>query len=199
MDSKKDFYFVTAIGVLVGLLSQLILSNFTSKFPLPALEVRIGFFIFFTLIAPLALWVASLVGKILPTLYQFAKFCAVGALNSFVDLGVFNLETYLLGREPSGFIFAAFKAVSFFAATTNSFFWNRAWTFERGKKEGAAQGIKFYAIAILGGFINIGVATLVFKSGPSSGVWLNIVSPLAGIFAALLWDFLGYKYFVFKD
>ena len=201
----KDFKLVAVIGGLVGLLSQPVLSNvivrLQSAVPLPSLALRAGFFFFFLILAPLALWIASLLARVLPVIYQFAKFAAVGSLNSFVDLGVFNTEVILLGHLPGNVAFAVFKAISFLAATTNSFFWNKHWTFESKSGTQSKEVASFYAIAITGGLVNVGVATLVKAIEPAAippELWINIIAPIAGIFSTLFWNFAGYKFFVFK-
>jgi putative flippase GtrA len=202
--SRKDFRGVLAIGILVGFLVQPVITNFvnelTKQFGMTSGGLRVAFFAFFTILAPCALFVASLLGKLLPVLYQFAKFAAVGSLNSFMDLGIFNLETALYGGIPGAEIFAAFKAVSFLVATTNSFFWNKYWTFEAGGSVRAGEAAKFYGIAIAGAFLNVGMATFVKGLAPSAlpiNFWVNIVAPIAGIFTVLFWNFMGYKFFVF--
>jgi hypothetical protein len=96
--TRRDWISIVIIGAGVGLLCQPILSNvaassgFTMTVPL-----RIVIFFLFTLIAPLALFILWLIGKLLPVVYQFGKFAAVGVLNTFVDIGVLNLEILLMG------------------------------------------------------------------------------------------------------
>ena len=203
--NRKDLLAVTVIGAAVGLLAQPILANFTREIhnvlPVPYGLVRAGIFFVFVLLAPIALWVAALIGRKIPVLYQFAKFAAVGSLNSFIDLGVFNLETLLWGGVPMALLFSVFKTASFLTATTNSFFWNKYWTFGANEKADTKEVVKFYGVAIVGFVVNVGVATAVKVAGDSLNLpvnfWGNIVAPLAGIFAVFLWNFLGYKYFVF--
>ncbi len=204
--NKKDIRNGLIIGAAVGLLSQPILANFAGPLasvePLAGGTLRLAAFLFFLVLAPVALFVASLLGRTVPVLYQFAKFSAVGSLNSFVDLGIFNLETFLLGSLPGTAIFAVFKAISFLAATTNSYFWNKHWTFGAGGASSVGEVTKFYGVAIAGGLVNVGVATLTRAAAPeaiSANLWVNIIAPVAGIFTALLWNFIGYKYFVFKE
>lgn len=200
--NKKDLLIVTGLGAAIGVLSQAILGNLMDEvyrlFPAPSGTIRLAAFAFFTLLAPSALYIASIVGKLIPVLYQFAKFAAVGTLNTFVDLGVFNLETLLVGGQPSSTLFAVLKGISFLAGTTNSFFWNKYWTFGGAGDGKAVEVVKFYVIAIAGFFLNVGVATLVFRSGTPTEVWTNIVAPLSGVLSAFLWNFLGYKFLVFK-
>ncbi|RJP45942.1 GtrA family protein [Candidatus Parcubacteria bacterium] len=207
MASRKDLGLALIIGAAVGLLSQAILANFAREvheiIPVPYGVVQAGIFFGFLVLAPVALSVAGWIGKRIPVVYQLAKFAAVGSLNSFVDLGVFNLETLMLGGVPGVALFSIFKGVSFLAATTNSYFWNKHWTFGAAGQANAGEVVKFYAVAIAGGIVNVGVATAVKAAADAAGFsenfWGNIASPIAGIFAALVWNFLGYKFFVFKN
>ena len=198
--SRKDLTAALIIGAGVGLLIQPILANNLPSYHL-TLMARLGIFVFFALFALFALWLAYLISKIWKSFYQFAEFAAVGTLNSFIDIGVFNLETFFYGSSLIGnVLFAAFKAVSFLCATTNSFLWNKNWTFnDSDEKAKTGQVAGFYTIALIGWVVNVGVATLVKISGPvGSHVWVNIVAPLGGIAASFAWNFIGYKYFVFK-
>ncbi len=196
---KKDLLPILVVGAGVGLLIQPILANnVPARVPL-TFALRAGIFVFFTLFAPFALWIASLLSKVWKSVYQFAQFAAVGTLNSFIDIGVFNLETFLLGTLPGTALFAALKAVSFLCAPTNSYFWNKNWTFNDAEgKTNAGKVTEFYGIAAVGWVINVGVATGVKVMGPASTLWVDIVAPLAGIAASFMWNFIGYKYFVFK-
>jgi len=208
--SKRDLKFITLIGGAVGLLIQPILANTLPGYHL-GIAGRLLIFVCFAVFAPLALWVASLIARAWRGIYQFAEFAAVGTLNTFIDIGVFNFETFLYGSPLiSNALFAAFKAFSFLCATTNSFLWNKYWTFGSTDKPEARQVTSFYAIAAIGWALNVGAATLVkaLGAGPSTGLgasglaharlWVNLVAPLAGVAASFLWDFFGYKYFVFR-
>ncbi|MDW8280035.1 MAG: GtrA family protein [bacterium] len=196
--NKKDLKLVTIIGALVGVLVQPMIQNLITE---PTIFLRIGAFMGFLILAPLALTIAYLIGKIIPVLYQFAKFSAVGTLNSFVDFGVLNLLIFLT-NIAFGWWYTLFKAISFICGTTNSYFWNRYWTFEAEGKPKISEAAKFYTIAIVGGFLNVSVASLVVNgiTRPefvSVNLWANI-GALCCIFSALLWNFSGYKFLVFK-
>ncbi|MBI4085186.1 MAG: GtrA family protein [Candidatus Liptonbacteria bacterium] len=202
--NRKDLVLSLALGGAVGLLFQPIISNFFSA-GIPAglslFEIRIMAFFVFLAGAPAALFVFWLLSRFVPVLYQFAKFASVGVLNTTVDLGIFNLETFLYGSLPAPSLFSVFKAVSFLAATTNSFVWNKYWTFGANATPKAGEVLKFYAIAIIGGFLNVGVATAVRAANPDfipANLLVNIVAPLCGILTVFLWNFIGYKYVVFK-
>lgn len=196
--TKKDWKAILAIGAAVGLLVQPILANTITNVHLTPM-VRVGIFAFFVLFAPFALWLCSLIAKIWKAFYQFGQFAAVGTLNSFIDIGVFNLETFLYGTSAiSTVLFAVFKAISFLCATTNSFFWNKRWTFHEEHKANAGQVTGFYTIAIIGWVLNVAVATFTKSVGPDTRLWVDVVSPLVGILTTFIWNFIGYKYVVFK-
>lgn len=197
MLSAKDFKASLIIGAAVGLLIQPILANTITSINL-TLAVRIGIFVFFTLFAPFALWLCAQIAKLWKAFYQFGQFAAVGTLNSFIDIGIFNLETFLYAMPISTPIFAVFKAISFLCATTNSFFWNRNWTFGSTDKVNVGEVTGFYTVALIGWGLNVAIATFVKAIGPDTKMWINIVAPVAGILVTFIWNFVGYKYFVFK-
>jgi len=201
----RDLISILIIGAGVGILIQPILGN-----NLPARDlgyitplVRLGIIIFFLIIATLALWIAKLVSRAshaLAGLYQFAQFAAVGTLNSFIYGAVINIETFLYGSMAvSNLRFALFVSIAFLFSTTNSFIWNKYWTFNARDKTNAGEVSGFYGVAIVGAILSVTAATFVKSVGPvDSKLWLNILAPLAGIAAAFIWNFLGYKYWVFK-
>ena len=197
---RGDLLKITIIGALVGLLIQPILTTtiFTHGV---SFGIRAIIFIALLLLAPIALAILSWLGKWIPVLYQFGKFAAVGTLNSFVDLGVFNLEI-LAVPSPGVWTYRILKSVSFLCGTTNSFFWNKFWTFNSQEPASFRQTVKFYSVAVIGFFLNVAIASYVFSNitAPvsfSPALWAN-VGALCGILVVFIWNFLGYKYFVFK-
>lgn len=199
---RRDLISIVVIGAAIGLLSQPILATTASSFNIAlTYSLRIEVFLGLLILAPLALFVLSLFEKWLPTLYQFGKFAAVGVMNTFVDIGVLNLEILAFGT-PAAWPYRIMKAVSFLAGTTNSFFWNKFWTFDSREPANPAQTIKFYGIAVVGFFLNVTLASWVFSgimrpATISPALWANIAA-LAGVGAAFLWNFVGYKFWVFK-
>jgi putative flippase GtrA len=201
--TKKDTTLGFVIGAAVGLLVQPVMSNLIVTLANIGLGVniktRILAFVFFTLLAPAALFIASFIGKFLPVIYQFAKFAAVGTLNSLINIGIGNLLIAMTGIT-SGFWFTVFAAISFLCATTNSFFWNRLWTFGATGGAGASEVVKFYVISGGGFLLNVTTATWVNTLRPltvQGKVWANFAF-LCAIGVSFLWNFLGYKFFVFK-
>ncbi|MBU4350994.1 GtrA family protein [Candidatus Parcubacteria bacterium] len=131
-------------------------------------------------------------------LLQFLKFFLVGSLNFLIDLGILFLLISASGMDK-GWQYSVFKGISFFIATVNSYFLNRAWTFESKERKFNL----FLLISIIGFFINVGVASLVVNSispwfGLNSKTWA-IIGAVKGSFVGLFWNFLGYKFIVFKE
>ncbi len=198
MAGKRDFLLITVIGVAVGVLAQLIIAN---VLPGASPLIRIGVFLTMVLGAPAALFVAHLLSARAPVIYQFAKFAAVGALNVAIDFAVFNLLVIITGIV-AGATASGFKAVSFLVATTNSFFWNKFWTFKAEGGISSTETISFYLVAGIGWVINVSLFSLVVNvlqtpAGMDPKLWANI-GVVVGVLGSFLWNFLGYKFFVFK-
>ncbi|MEK7520827.1 MAG: GtrA family protein [Patescibacteria group bacterium] len=133
---------------------------------------------------------------------QLIKFGFVGVLNTAVDFGVLNLLTYLSGIYSGGGIFFL-NLVSFSVAVTNSYFWNKYWTFKAGKEgKPAIQFVEFLVVSVIGALINSGILFVLTTyvgspAGLSPALWLN-VAKLSATAVSMAWNFVGYKFVVFK-
>ncbi|MCH8987154.1 GtrA family protein [Patescibacteria group bacterium] len=128
---------------------------------------------------------------------QIAKFLLIGGFNTLIDLGVLNILILATGIT-SGLGFSLFKGTSFLAAVLNSYFWNKRWTF-RSQKDVFLQ---FFTISAIGFVLNVGAASLVVnvltpQFGLSEQLWAN-VGAITGTLVVMTWNFLGYKFIVFK-
>jgi len=197
---KKDIIAAFIIGEACALIFLLI-SRFLE---VPAVVIKLANF--FPLILPLlsilGIFFVSLFEKRIPALFQAAKSFLVGILNTFIDLGILNFLMVSFGIF-SGISFVVFKGLSFSVATLNSFFWNKFWAFEkRETKDTLKETSQFYLITIGGLLINLAVSSLVVNMiGPQFGappaLWAN-VGALVAVFFGFAWNFLGYKFIVFK-
>lgn len=132
---------------------------------------------------------------------QAVKFVLVGALNTLIDFGVLNLLVWLTGIT-GGWAIAPLNAISFFCAVINSYFWNKFWTF-KVKGGFAKEFSQFLVISLIGIGINTGIVvagtSLISPlAGLSPTLWVNFVKVLA-TFVSMTWNFLGYKFIVFKS
>ena len=146
------------------------------------------------------------------TFIQFIKFCVVGAANTLIDWGVlFGLMS--LTGFTSGMYYSVQKGFSFIVAVINSYIFNKFWTFKAKEKERVASEFsQFMIVSVVGLIINVTIASLVvnyiapFSLAGRIALFMNISQDkLWGIFGAgvatiiaLLWNFIGYKFWVFK-
>jgi len=159
-------------------------------------------FVIFPVLSLFGLWIGWLIGKKYLFVFQVAKFLLIGVLAVLVDLGVLNILMFLFG-VAAGWGFVLFKAVSFIVATFSKFWGNKFWAFEQAETEKMGKELlQFYVVTLVGMAVNVGVASFVVNSvGPQFGlnlqVWANIGAIIAAV-AGAAWNFLGYKFVVFK-
>jgi len=199
--SRTDFYLVSFIGASFALFSIPIIINVNISFIQITLLNVFGLVILFTTFANIALALAWFIGKYVPIVFQFAKFGAVGAFNTFLDWGVLNLLMAITGIT-GGIGFSLFKATSFLIATISAYFWNKYWTFDAQNKSNKKEVTRFIIISLSGFVINVTLASLIifiFKDTTTvtAGQLANVAAASATL-ASLVWNFLGYKLFVFK-
>lgn len=209
--SKKNCLFGLVAGLLIGLLALPVLK--TAK---PILYDKFALMIvpFFLIATPFGLVVAYFISKKIAVVWQLGKFVVTGTMNALVDIGTLALLIYAfknyLSVNPedliwSGLAFLSFysiyKAISFIIANINSYYWNKYWTFNQDSQK-KSEFIQFFIVSVIGFFINVAVASFVFKlitpvGGLNFEQW-GLVGAVAGSIAGLAWNFLGYKFIVFK-
>ena len=210
--TKKDYYLSLLAGFLIGLLLLPIL-----RAAKPELYDRLFIAIvpFFLIGTPLGIAIAHRIGTKISAIWQIAKFAVIGVLNTLVDLGTLSLLIFLFRKifviESTDIIFpllgitiySIYKSASFIAANINSYYWNKYWTFDQSIKEKTrAEFLQFFAVSLVGFLINVTVASVVFKSvtpfaGFNSDQW-GLIGAAAGSILGLVWNFVGYKFIVFK-
>ena len=213
--NKKDIFFGIASGLLIGLLALPVLR--TAK---PALYEQYWWAIvpFFLIGTPIGLYIAYLIGKKISVVWQIGKFGVIGILNTLVDWGVLAV---LFAVGPRWFdvgtdyvllsvgtvaitVYTIYKAISFIIANANSYYWNKYWTFATGlAHKTKAEFLQFFAVSLVGFLLNVGIASYVFKAiEPVGGMNVNqwgLAGAAIGSIVGLAWNFLGYKFIVFKE
>ena len=201
--TKKDYVLISVIGLLLALLVLPVLKNLDVSFWNFSLPAVFGLIIAAVAAANAGLFAADWLGQRIFFVWQFAKFAAVGALNTLIDLGILNV-LLAFSSVHAGWGFAGFKAISFVVANVNAYFWNKHWVFVgTGNGRGTVQYAQFLAVSTIGLLLNDGAASLVvnFLARPeniSAPLWANI-GALTATFVSLIWNFLGYKFVVFKS
>lgn len=155
------------------------------------------------------------------TTKQVGKFAIVGVINTLVDVVILNIlvslgftAVFIILQQE----FLIANVISVAVAIINSFILNKFWTFQANSESLYLQIIKFLVITIIGMFvIHQLVFNLLYYNAPAiSGffialahflklnsifsdnfVALNFAKALA-ICVSLIWNFIGYKFIVFK-
>ncbi|MBU1292201.1 GtrA family protein [Patescibacteria group bacterium] len=132
---------------------------------------------------------------------QFSKFVVIGFINTALDFAILNLLMWWTGIYSGSWIILL-NIVSFSIAVFNSYFWNKYWTFKDKDKIEAKEFSQFVIVTLIGLAINssiiFGVTTLISPMfGLSPELWANLAKAAATGFS-LIWNFAGYKFFVFK-
>ncbi|MBI2640316.1 MAG: GtrA family protein [Candidatus Sungbacteria bacterium] len=196
MTSRQDYAIAALVGFLTGVFAVPTLVNLgVSSWPLlMALPLVV------TLLFLAGLWIAGFISRWLAFLPQLAKFAEVGILNSAIDFGILNLFSAATGII-SGIVVGGVNIPGFSVAVLNSYFWNKFWVFKG--REGAMRDFpKFMAVSIGGLLLNSGVIVLAttYISAPAflgGTAWLNLAKILATLLV-FVWNFLGYKFLVFR-
>ena len=202
---KKDALFSLLCGELSALFVLFIINNpyITELHKL----AKIGALIWVLPVATPVIFfvgivVAKFLSKIVSLFYQLAKFLEIGVLNTLVDMGVLNFLVSISG-VTAGATLGAFNTLSFSLAVVNSYFWNKFWTFNKESKAGGGKEFtSFIIVSVIGWAINTGIVVLgttylAAKDSFSAGAWVNIMK-IAATFIAMAWNFVGYKFIVFK-
>lgn len=202
--AKKDFFLVSIIGIIFGGLLIPILENIRPPFwqlnPANVAYLIVGFFFF----ANFALLVAGLLGTKFPSLWEFAKYGAAGSMNAVLDVGVLNLLSMAF-NVFAGPLIILFNGISIALAVTNAYFWNKLWAFKKTEQSSVFNLGEFYKfiaatiLSILGGSLIVYLLTTIIgpPAGISPGIWENI-SKLISVPPVVAWNFVAYKFFVFK-
>lgn len=134
---------------------------------------------------------------------QAKRFVIVGVVNTAVDIVVLNLLILIAGTGHTGPLFTVFKTISFIAALLNSYWMNSKWTFVEetgGGRPSVTQGAQFVVVSLLSAVVNIAsasyVATFITPPADLHHYWPTVAA-LVGTVFSFIFNFVGYKYFVF--
>lgn len=196
--SPRDLVFGAINGAFIGILAPFIFSNLALKLPVPI----IVFVPLLSMLSALGIATGYFLSKIRPFFFQLAKFGLIGVANTVVDLGIYNLFIYL-SDVSSGYLIVVFKSFSVLAAIVNSYVWNKFWSFEKKEVHNVGEEFtQFLMVSLVGLLLNVGITAFVVNVigapvGVAEKTWANVGGLTASILV-LTWNFIGYKFFVFK-
>ena len=215
---KSDIIAVLILGEIASWLILSVIKGFLKPETYDRVSsfLVIGLPIVFPIVCLIFLYFSILIARKIAVVSQVSKFILVGGLNTLVDWGILSLLIFVSknsGIASNKVIFeifsvtivyyTLFKAISFIIATTNSYIWNKFWTFKRKTTETIGKEFtQFIVVSIIGFLINVGLASFIFKfiatpGGLNLDQWGIIAAAFATV-ASMTWNFIGYKFIVFE-
>ncbi len=195
------------IDIIFALICGRIVAQIAHDF-LKGYGIEIGYYkwiLYLTLpiISLVCLWLAYLIGKKFLFVFQAAKYFLVGVFATIIDLKLFELLVWIFSFSFGTVAPITSKGISFLISTFVKYWGNKHWTFEKPEKENIGQEIfQFVVVTIIGLGLDIGSFLYFTKIiGPQLSAPEDVWIKLSVIFAALvaaIWNFIGYKFLVFK-
>lgn len=209
--SKSDFWASLIIGEICAWLIIAVINNLGVKIPF-----LFSLSVVFPILCVAGLFLAFLISKKIPVVYQVGKFILVGGFNTLADWGILAFSIYFFrlyfSHDSKDLLlsvgifsiayYSLYKSFSFIIAAGNSYFWNKFWTFKRESTEGMGKEFgQFFVVTIIGFLLNVFVASAIFKYiAPFNGLTIDQWGIVSAVFAtaiSMIWNFLGYKFIVF--
>ena len=202
---KNDLFLALAIGFFSALMLVFVGRNLSGENQAFAKIMPYAnyLFIIFPLLCGGGIIITHFVAKIAGQfLYQLGKFVLVGGFNFLLDAAVLNFFLFAT-KLTAGLPQTGFKVASFVLGIVSSYLLNKHWTFSVGSKKDVKKEItSFIFISGIGFVLNIGL-DYVFVNMVGSFwnmtpiLWAQFSAVMAGAIT-MSWNFLGYKFIVFK-
>ncbi len=132
-------------------------------------------------------------------IWQFLRFCIVGTSNAIIDFGVLNLLLWLYPTTDT-WKTLAYNSLAVLLAATNSFFWNKYWTFQKRNPITSQEVYRFILVANGTMLMNDLLMWLLGECFPgimrSSLIGANILK-LGAIIGTMSISFFGMRLWVF--
>jgi putative flippase GtrA len=125
---------------------------------------------------------------------QALRFVVVGLTNTVVDLGVYTLlaRVFHMPDIPA-------KAISYILGITNSFVWNKYWTFSASKSgEGWRELGFFFLVNLPPLIVNVVVFTALSLGFDSPSLLVRESQALGAAVITVVWNFVGSRYLAFR-
>jgi putative flippase GtrA len=139
---------------------------------------------------------------------RFLKFAVVGTIGAVIDFGLFNLLVSFTIIPPLGA-----QAISFTAAVSSNFLWNRFWTYPDSRSKPVVRQLQqFFLINIVGLAIRTPLfgwlERLLVDLSTSNHISYGILTPTVighnislacAVGVVLLWNFFANRFWTYND
>jgi len=190
------------LAVISGLGLAILFSWLASGFGIHIRYLPLILVVFLPILAVFGVWICYLIGKKYLFVFQLGKFLLIGVFFALIDIAVLDVLLKIFGIT-AGTAYSVIVAASFVVVTSVKYVGDKYWAFEKTEKEKmGTEFVRFFIITLISGVIQTLVASLIVNTiGPKFGasplIWAN-VGKIAGITVASTWNFIGYKFIVFK-
>jgi len=190
------------LAVISGLGLAILFSWLASGFGVRIRFLSLILAVLLPVLAMFGIWICYLIGKKYLFVFQLGKFLLIGVFFALIDIAVLDILLNVF-NITAGTLYSVFVAISFVIVTSVKYVGDKYWAFEKTEKEKMGREFfQFFIITLISGGIQTLIASLLVNTigpqfGASSLIWAN-VGKIAGIAVASAWNFLGYKFIVFK-
>lgn len=190
------------LAVISGLGLAILFSWLAGGFGIQIKYLLLILVVLLPVLAVFGIWLCYLLGKKHLFVFQLGKFLLIGIFFALIDIAVLDVLLNVF-NITSGTLYSVFVAMSFVLVTSVKYVADKYWAFEKTEKEKMGKEfIKFFIVTLISGGIQTWIASFLVNDvgpqfGASSLVWAN-VGKIAGVGVASVWNFLGYKFVVFK-
>lgn len=121
-------------------------------------------------------------------------------LSVIVGAALKNALPYIrMAADPQHASIPVFKTISAIGGISNSFYWNRRWTFGITDTEArAAQFRRFATISVIGIVINVGITSTLTPIMPGSSKVATLSALVIATLVAAVWNFTGTRLWAFR-
>lgn len=196
--TKRDLGFALVTGLADGIIVWKI-CEFLNIAPIHGIP-WVSLIVVLPILWVLGVLLGYFLGQWLNFFSQFGKFVVIGVTNTAVDFGILNL-LIAFTHSTSGGGYAGVKTAAFAVALVNSYILNKFWTF-RGLGGGKGEFGKFVAVTVGSFLLNLLVSWFIATYihpvlGLTVDQWANVANA-AGVVVSFIFNFLGFKFAVFK-
>lgn len=200
---RKDYWYAAIIGLITAFFGRLLLINNAvvltySGFTLPLWSL----FLILPVVEFIAYIIASKLFSHILILKQLGRFGIVGLMNVCVDIGIATTLRRMYDIDPESSKMIPVFVIASAIAIVNSYFWQRMWTFAEKAPPSRKEFIAFVVVTLIGLAINTGIALLAIRGinmlDSLQEDRLVTLSKILATVVSLFWNFLGYKFIVFR-
>lgn len=118
----------------------------------------------------------------------FTRFCTVGMGNTLIDFSVFFILVSI------GMPYLVAQILAYLAGMTNSYIWNRLWTFRMKQRVNLQEMARFLFINLASLTIAFLILSYIYEVSGMPLFWSKGIATASG----MLVTFIGSRYWVFK-